>query len=73
MGRLAMGIRALGSSSGLELNGFRDSPGPHKMRAWKSVVGAVACGMLWFYMKDLGWVDGVLHAHSSLLMVEEDG
>lgn len=31
-----MGIRALGKSSGVEVKVLKETPGPHKMRAWKS-------------------------------------
>ena len=33
MGLLAIGIRALGNSSGFEVNVFKDTPGPHRMNA----------------------------------------
>lgn len=36
MGRLATGSRALGKSSGVEVNVLKDTPGPQKIRAWKS-------------------------------------
>ena len=36
MGRLATGIRALGKSSGVEVNVLKDTPGPQRTRAWKS-------------------------------------
>jgi len=51
MGRLAIGIRAFGKSSGFEVNVFSDTPGPHRMRAWKPGGGIErACGMLVGYM-----------------------
>jgi len=42
IGRLAIGMRAFGKSIGFELNGASDSPGPHRMKAWKPVAGNVA-------------------------------
>jgi hypothetical protein len=46
MGLFAMGTRAFGNSFGFDVNVFSDTPGPHKIRAWKPVKGSVACGML---------------------------
>lgn len=41
-----MGNNALGNSSGLEVNVLRETPGPHKMRAWKPVGGTgIECGI----------------------------
>lgn len=39
MGRLAIGRRALGFSSGLEVKVGKDDPGPQRMRAWSPVEG----------------------------------
>jgi hypothetical protein len=46
MGLFAMGTSAFGNSFGFDVNVFSDTPGPHKMRAWKPVEGSVACGMM---------------------------
>lgn len=46
MGRLAMGISALERSRGLEVKVLSDSPGPHRIKAWRPGDGTVACGML---------------------------
>ena len=42
MGRLAIGISAFGRSDGLEVKVLRESPGPHRMRAWRPGEGRVA-------------------------------
>jgi len=39
MGRLAIGNRALGFSSGFDVNVGNDEPGPQRMRAWSPVEG----------------------------------
>jgi hypothetical protein len=40
-----MGIIALERSFGFDVNVLRDSPGPHRMKACRPDVGAVACGI----------------------------
>lgn len=46
MGRLAIGINALGNSSGFDVNVFNDTPGPHRIIAWNPVGGTgTECGM----------------------------
>lgn len=46
MGRLAIGISALGNSSGFDVNVFNDTPGPHRIIAWNPVGGTgTECGM----------------------------
>lgn len=35
MGRLAIGIKAFGNSSGFEVNVVNETPGPQRMMAWK--------------------------------------
>lgn len=45
MGRLATGIRALGKSSGVEVNALKETPGPQRMRAWKSWESGVLAGI----------------------------
>ena len=46
MGRLAMGKRALGFSSGLAVKVGNELPGPHRMRAWSpGVAWLMAWGM----------------------------
>lgn len=39
MGLFAMGIRALGFSSGLAVKVGNEDPGPHKMMAWNPGAG----------------------------------
>ena len=47
MGRLAMGTRAFGNSSGVEVNVFKDTPGPQSITAWKPEEGiGNACGIV---------------------------
>lgn len=46
MGRLAIGINAFGSSSGFEVKGFNDTPGPHNIRACSPSEGTVEWGIL---------------------------
>lgn len=42
-----MGISALGNSSGFDVKVLRETPGPHRMRAWKPDEGTVTeCGIL---------------------------
>ena len=45
MGRLATGIRALGKSSGVEVNVLKETPGPQRMRAWKSWGSGILAGI----------------------------
>jgi hypothetical protein len=47
MGRLAMGTNAFGKTSGEEVNGVKETPGPHRTMAWKPIVAlGKACGIL---------------------------
>lgn len=47
MGRFAMGNRAFGDSSGLDVNVSNETPGPHNITAWKPGAGMEsACGMM---------------------------
>lgn len=47
MGRFAIGVRAFGNSSGLDVKVLRETPGPHRMMAWKPVGGTgTECGMM---------------------------
>lgn len=39
MGRFAIGIRALGFSSGLAVNVGNEDPGPQRIMAWKPGAG----------------------------------
>lgn len=45
MGLFATGIRALGKSSGVEVNVLKETPGPQRMRAWKSWESGVLAGI----------------------------
>jgi hypothetical protein len=42
MGRLAMGIKALGKSLGLDVKVLRETPGPHNISACSPGEGTVA-------------------------------
>ena len=42
MGRFAIGMRLFGYSSGLDVKVLRETPGPHRIRAWKPVAGTGA-------------------------------
>lgn len=47
MGRLAMGKRALGFSSGFAVKVGNDEPGPQRIKAWSPGEGAeMACGIV---------------------------
>lgn len=46
MGRLAIGNNAFGNSSGFEVKGFNDTPGPHNIMACSPSEGTVEWGIL---------------------------
>ena len=46
MGRLAMGMMALGRSFGLEVKVLREDPGPQRIKACRPGEGTVACGIV---------------------------
>lgn len=47
IGRLAIGIKAFGFSSGFAVNVGKDDPGPQRMMAWNPGAGIErACGIL---------------------------
>lgn len=42
MGRFAIGMSALGRSLGEDVNVFRETPGPQRIKAWRPGEGIVA-------------------------------
>lgn len=46
MGRFAIGTSALGKSFGFDVNVFRETPGPQRIKAWSPGEGRVAWGIV---------------------------
>jgi len=46
IGRFAIGMSALGKSFGDEVKVLSDTPGPHRIKAWRPGEGCVACGIV---------------------------
>lgn len=45
IGLFAMGTSALGKSLGVDVKVFKETPGPHKIKACRPGLGNVACGI----------------------------